>query len=87
VPAGHEGLFARGLHAGLHGDFAVACHILLLQFENGLRVFVHDSLGKTIVSIEKDGMQMAGLLKRLLASPDQVPALGGDLISISKVCS
>jgi hypothetical protein len=80
VPPGHEGLFGRGLHAGLHGDFAVACHILVPQFENGLRVFAQESLGKTIVSIEKDGTQMAGLLKRLLALPELAAVLGQDMI-------
>ena len=68
------------LHAGLHGDFATACHILVPQFENGLRVFAQESLGKTVVNIEKDGTQMAGLLKRLLALPEITTTLGEDLI-------
>lgn len=80
VPPGHEGLFAKGLHAGLHGDFAVATHILVPQFENGLRVFAEEALGKPIVSIEKDGTQMAGLLRRLLALPELEPVLGEDTI-------
>lgn len=37
VPDGHEGLFAKGLAAGLEGDYATALHILVPQFENALR--------------------------------------------------
>lgn len=36
-PAGREMLFARGLHAGLTGDFVVAMHLSLPQVENSLR--------------------------------------------------
>lgn len=80
VPPGHEGLFAKGLHAGFHGEFAIACHLLVPQFENGLRMFAQESLGKTLVSINKDGTQMAGLLTRLLNLPELVAVLGEDLI-------
>jgi hypothetical protein len=37
VPRGREGLFLRGLHAGLRGDLVLALHLLLPQIENSLR--------------------------------------------------
>ncbi|MGH8546805.1 MAG: DUF4209 domain-containing protein, partial [Gammaproteobacteria bacterium] len=38
VPRGRQLLFARGLVAGLRGDFLVAAHLLIPQIENSLRV-------------------------------------------------
>lgn len=38
IPSGRELQFARGLHAGLEGDFLVATHLLTPQVENSLRV-------------------------------------------------
>lgn len=80
VPPGHELLFARGLHAGLYGDYAVAIHLLIPQFENGLRFFVELHLGKTVVSHHDDGTQMARLLDRLLRVPELSQVLGEDLV-------
>jgi hypothetical protein len=37
VPHGREIIFARGLHAGLIGDFMVSNHLLIPQLENSLR--------------------------------------------------
>lgn len=37
VPHGREIIFARGLHAGLMGDFLVSDHLLIPQLENSLR--------------------------------------------------
>lgn len=37
VPRGREGLFLRGLHAGLQGDLVLALHLLLPQIENSVR--------------------------------------------------
>lgn len=80
VPAGHEGLFAKGLHAGLHGDFAVAIHILIPQLENGLRVFIEEVLGKPMVNHGDDGTQAVSLFKRVLNHPDLAKVLGEDLL-------
>ena len=80
VPAGHEGLFARGLHAGLHGDFVVAIHILIPQLENGLRSFIQDILERPIISHDDDGTQSVNLLKRILTHPDLAKVLGEDLL-------
>jgi Tfp pilus assembly protein FimT len=40
VPVGREFLFARGLHAGMHGDFAVAASLLVPQVEYALAFMV-----------------------------------------------
>lgn len=40
VPAGREEIYARGLHAGLTGDFVVTAHLLIPQIEHSLRCLV-----------------------------------------------
>ena len=80
VPAGHEGLFAKGLHAGLHGDFVTAVHILIPQLENGLRVFIEEVLGRPMVAHDDDGTQAVNLFKRVLTHPDLVAVLGEDML-------
>lgn len=40
IPKGREQQFARGLHAGLEGDFLLAAHFLIPQVENSLRVIL-----------------------------------------------
>jgi hypothetical protein len=37
IPVGREGLFLRGLHAGLHGDIVLALHLVLPQVEHSIR--------------------------------------------------
>ena len=37
VPSGRENLFAKGLYAGLMGDFVTSTHILIPQIENSVR--------------------------------------------------
>lgn len=37
VPEGREEMYARGLYAGLKGDFMTAIHLLLPQLENSIR--------------------------------------------------
>lgn len=80
VPSGHERLFAKGLHAGLHGDFAVAIHILLPQLENGLRAFIEEALGRPMVKHHDDGTQSVNLFRRVLTHPDLAKILGDDLL-------
>jgi hypothetical protein len=40
VPRGREEIYARGLHAGLTGDFLIAAHLLIPQIEHSLRCLV-----------------------------------------------
>lgn len=37
IPRGRESIYARGIHAGLVGDFLVAAHLLIPQIENSIR--------------------------------------------------
>ena len=37
IPEGREHIYAQGLHAGMEGDFLVAAHLLIPQFENSIR--------------------------------------------------
>lgn len=61
IPPGHEGIFLRGLHAGFHGDFLVASHLLPLQIENSLR-YVLESQGVDISNLMSDGTQPVKVL-------------------------
>jgi hypothetical protein len=61
IPPGHEGIFLRGLHAGFHGDFLVATHLLTLQIENSLR-YVLESHGVDVSNLMSDGTQPVKVL-------------------------
>src|SRR5207253_8393936 len=37
IPSGREFFFAKGLYAGLMGDYVVAAHLLIPQIENSIR--------------------------------------------------
>ncbi len=56
VPRGREGLFLRGLHAGLHGDLVLALHLLLPQIENSLRE-IFAAKGVITSKLESDDSQ------------------------------
>jgi hypothetical protein len=43
IPHGFEYLYAKGLHAGLTGDFIVATHLLIPQLENCLRHILQEN--------------------------------------------
>lgn len=61
IPPGHEGIFLRGLHAGFHGDFVVAAHLLTPQIENSLR-HVLESQGVDVSNLMSDGTQPVKVL-------------------------
>lgn len=42
VPKGREKIYARGLHAGLTGDFLIAAHLLIPQIEHSLRCLLSE---------------------------------------------
>jgi hypothetical protein len=56
VPSGREMLFARGLLAGLRGDFAVALHFLIPQIENSVR-HILDQKGILTSGLDARGIQ------------------------------
>lgn len=65
IPPGHEGIFIRGLHAGFHGDFVVATHLLTPQVENSLR-YVLESQGVDVSNLLSDGTQPVKVLGAIL---------------------
>ena len=75
VPAGREGLFLRGLHAGLHGDLVLAMHLLLPQIENSIRtVFIAN--GGITSKLESDKTQDERDLGWLLTRPEMAKYFG-----------
>lgn len=79
VPTGREVKFARGLAAGLRGDFMIATSLLVPQIENSLRHIVEISGGRAF-GLDEDGIQDAHLLGHLLGSEEARNILGEDLV-------
>ncbi len=67
IPQGREYFFARGLCAGMHGDFLLACHLLIPQFEHAVRQLL-ESQGVITSSLRSTGIQQEHLLGRLFSS-------------------
>jgi len=75
VPVGREGLFLRGLHAGLHGDIVLALHLLLPQMEHSIREIL--SAGGVITSkLESDTTQDEHELGWMLRHPEMARMFG-----------
>lgn len=64
VAPGQEGLYTRGLYAGLQGDFLVATHLLVPLLENSLRYLAWQKDVET--SQFKNGVQEELSVSRLL---------------------
>ncbi|GBE56086.1 hypothetical protein BMS3Bbin16_00284 [archaeon BMS3Bbin16] len=56
VPPGRELIFAKGLQAGMEGDFIVAAHLLIPQLENSVR-YVLSQHGVITSGVDSDGIQ------------------------------
>src|ERR1035441_2701303 len=56
IPPGHEGLFLRGLHAGITGDLLVALHLLIPQIENSIRYVLSQYANEPRTSKLKDDL-------------------------------
>lgn len=65
IPPGREVFFVRGLYEGLNGDFLLAAHLLIPQFEHALRF--HLELRGVDVSTLKDGVQELMEINKLFA--------------------
>ncbi|MEM9405155.1 MAG: DUF4209 domain-containing protein [Acidobacteriota bacterium] len=78
VPPGREILFAQGLHAGLHGEFSVAAHVLVPQVEHAIRHILY-SQGITASSFTQEGIQPELDLNRTLYLEEAATILGDDL--------
>lgn len=79
VAYGHELSFARGLHAGLNGDFLTAGHLLPAQLEKGVREIL-DTRGVAVSSLREDGTQKVRSLEGLLSSPEAQTVFGEDIV-------
>ena len=75
VPPGHEGIFLRGIHAGFHGDFLVAAHLLVPQIENSIR-FVLIQNGVDVSNLKSDGTQPLKVLGPLFDIPESKEVFG-----------
>ena len=78
VPPGHEGIFLRGIHAGFHGDFVVASHLLVPQIENSLR-YILECQGVDVSNLMSDGTQPVKMLRSLFSFPELEQILGADM--------
>ena len=78
IPAGHEGIFLRGLHAGFQGDFLVAIHLLTPQIENSLR-YVLETHGVDVTNLMSDGTQPVKHLGAIFAMAETKRIFGESL--------
>jgi hypothetical protein len=75
IPVGREGLFLRGLHAGLHGDIVLALHLLLPQVENSIRE-IFSAHGVITSKLESDATQDERDLGWMLTRPEMAKIFG-----------
>ena len=78
VPEGREAIFARGLHAGLQGDFVVAIPLLTPQLENSIR-HVLTQHGVVTSKLNSKGIQDFYSLGKILHLPEMIEILGEDI--------
>ncbi|OYD96903.1 hypothetical protein CDG76_09145 [Nostoc sp. 'Peltigera membranacea cyanobiont' 210A] len=69
VAPGREYQFAKGLYAGLTGDFFTSTHILIPQIENSIRHILWQQQGAISSKLDK-GIQDEFLLKQILSRPE-----------------
>lgn len=79
VPPGREYIYARGLHAGMVGDFLTAANLLIPQVEHSLRYLLHQ-YGVRVTGLDSQGVQDEHLLGSLLERPELVEILGEDTV-------
>lgn len=80
VPAGREGLFARGLMAGFEGDLVVASHLLIPQIENSIRQILLQRGDVNPVKVTAAGIDEQKTFSALLALPETGETFGADLV-------
>lgn len=79
VPPSRESIWARGLYAGMIGDFLTSTHVLVPQVEHSIRVLLLRS-GKVPVTWTWDGYEEAPDLNDVLRDPETEKVLGKDLL-------
>ena len=79
VPPGREFLYAKGLYAGLHNEWAEAVHILIPQIEHSLRYLL--SLSGVVTSgLDSEAIQDEYDLNKMLRMPETNKLLGEDIV-------
>ncbi|MBL0127737.1 MAG: DUF4209 domain-containing protein [Flavobacteriales bacterium] len=77
IPPGHETIFLRGLHAGLHGDLLLATHLLVPQLENSIR-HVLAMKGVPVTKLDADLTEPNKGAGPLLSLPETEAIFGTD---------
>ncbi len=77
VRPGREYLYAEGLRAGFSGDWVIATHLLIPQFEDSMR-FVLQNMGVTTSGLDQ-GVQDERSLNTTLYAPELEKAFGPDI--------
>jgi hypothetical protein len=78
VPEGREILYARGLKAGMDGDFVVTAHLLIPQIEHTMR-YILAQKGVITSGIDSDGVQNEYDLNKTLYNPEIKKCFGEDV--------
>lgn len=78
VPQGRELIFAKGLHAGLIGEYLDATHLLMPQVENSIR-HILEQKGVTVSKLNDEGIQDEKSLNELLYCDEFEEIFGQDL--------
>jgi hypothetical protein len=79
VPVGREEIFARGMDAGMNGDFLVAVSLLTPQIENAVRIVLKKT-GVVTSKIDMRNIEQERVLGALLDMDDAERVFGRDLI-------
>lgn len=79
VPPSREGIYAKGLYAGLTGDLMVSTHLLIPQLEHSIRYILFQQ-GVIPSTYNSDGIQDERNLNSLLFLPELEKILGEDLV-------
>jgi hypothetical protein len=79
VPKGREYIFARGLKAGMEGDYLTAVHLLIPQIENSAR-HILTQVGEVTSGIDSKGIQDERSLNTTLYSDSILKVFGEDIV-------
>ncbi len=77
VPPRRRASFARGLALGFQGQYSLAAHLLMPQFEHALRVLMQ-TRGVLVSSLSSANIQQEDDLGKLLGKPEVKAFLGDD---------
>jgi len=79
IPKGREHIYAEGLHSGIKGDYLVATHLLIPQFENSVR-HVLSQYGFITSGFDSAGIQDEYNLSKTLYMDEAKEIFGEDIL-------